>query len=314
MEKLPKGLWPVMLTPFQEDNSVDYKVLEQLTEFYIATGANGLFANSLSSEMFQLTDQERISITQTVVKKTNGRIPVVSTGTFGRDLHRNTEFIKKLYDSGVQAVVINSNQLNDKMASEDAFKRQVEHLLNATGDISLGMYECPVPYKRLISPEMMQWLGKTGRFLYHKDTSCNLDDMREKIRAIKHTQLGLFNANTPTGLESLRMGARGLSPTSANYYPELFRYLIQHADHEDDKMEKLDATLSLLDSTTDSCYYPLAAKIFLQQRGLPVLPLTRVPVPALDQQDYIKLNAIMKIMNNMGDELGIHLANVNKIV
>ena len=314
MEKLPNGLWPVMLTPFHQDNSVDYKVLEQLTEFYIATGANGLFANSLSSEMFQLTEQERVSITQTVVKKTNGRIPVVSTGTFSRDLNKNAEFIKKLYDSGVQAVVITSNQLNDKMESEDAFKTQVEHLLNATGDISLGMYECPVPYKRLISAGMIQWLGKTGRFLYHKDTSCYLDDMREKIRAIKHTPLGLFNANTPTGLESLRMGARGLSPTSANYYPELVRYLIQHTDHNDEKLEKLDATLSLLDSTTDSCYYPLAAKIFLQKRGLPVLPVTRASVPALDQQDYIKLNAIMKIMNNIADELGIHLVDVKKIV
>lgn len=82
MKKLPKGLWPVMLTPIKEDNTVDYDCLEKLTEFYLSSGAAGLFANCLSSEMFQLTADERVEVTKRVVRTVNGRVPVISTGFF----------------------------------------------------------------------------------------------------------------------------------------------------------------------------------------------------------------------------------------
>lgn len=96
MDRLSKGLWPVMLTPYSENYQVDLKALEELTEFYISAGASGLFANCLSSKMFQLTDEERVLITKTVVDKVNGRIPMVSSGTFSEELKRNREFIRKI--------------------------------------------------------------------------------------------------------------------------------------------------------------------------------------------------------------------------
>lgn len=307
VERLPKGLWPVMLTPFKENYELDLKGLENLTEFYIAAGANGLFANCLSSEMYQLTDEERILITKTVVKKINDKIPVVSTGTFGKNLKKNNEFIKRIYDVGAQAVIINSNQLTDKWEPEETFKAKIDDLLKATGDIPLGIYECPDPYKRLISNDLMQWLGESGRFFYHKDTSCNTDAIKAKIRVTMNTPLGIYNANTPTGLETIRAGARGLSTTGANYYPEFYSYIIHNMDRHDDQITQLDALLTLLDSTADNCYYPLTAKIFLKNRGMNILPVLRLSKPALGQQDLLKLDAMMTIMKNKANELGITL-------
>ena len=82
-------IYPVMLTPFKKDGSIDFDGLRLLTEFYIETGSNGLFANCLSSEMFQLSEEERIQITETVVKQAAGRQGVVSTGTFYKDPGKN---------------------------------------------------------------------------------------------------------------------------------------------------------------------------------------------------------------------------------
>lgn len=310
MERLPKGLWPVMLTPFKDNNEVDLIGLKKLTEFYISAGANGLFANCLSSEMFQLTDEERISITKTVVEQANGRIPVVSTGTFDRELKRNTEFIYKMYDTGVHAVVINSNQLTDKSEPEDTFKVKIEELLKATGEIPLGLYECPEPYKRLLSIDLMKWLGETGRFLYHKDTSCNLYEIKDKIKVTNNTPLGVFNANTATALESLYEGAQGISPVAANYYPELYAYMVCNMISDNKKLTQLDALLTLLDATADSCYYPLSAKIFLNKRAMGILPVVRLTKPALEQQDFIKLDAMMKIIKDHAEKLEITLVNL----
>jgi len=106
---------------FYQTNEVDVAGLERLTAFYIEAGANGLFANCLSSEMYQLTEQERLLITKTVVNQCAGKTPVVATGTFSRDLSTDAEFIKRIYDTGVQAVILISSMLVDPDENEEAF-------------------------------------------------------------------------------------------------------------------------------------------------------------------------------------------------
>ena len=55
MKNLPEGLWPVMITAFKPDNTLDLDGVRKITDMYLAAGANGMFANCLSSEMYQLT-------------------------------------------------------------------------------------------------------------------------------------------------------------------------------------------------------------------------------------------------------------------
>ena len=305
-KKLPGGLWPVMVTPFDRQNNVDIDGLKKLTEFYLATGANGLFANCLSSEMFQLTEEERITVTQTVVNTVKGRCPVVATGTFSPDVKANSEFIKRIHDTGVHAAVINSNQLTGPLESNDLFKSKLEKLLSITGTIPLGMYECPVPYKKLLSPQLMKWMGETERFLYHKDTSCHLDEINAKIDAISNTPLGLYNANTPTGLASLKSGAQGISPIAANFYPELFSYQLKYINSpgHGEIINRLDALLTTMDTVIHQ-YYPLSAKLFLKMRGLDIDENTRIPVSSLTYQDHIKFDAIMKVTQALAEEYEI---------
>ena len=50
--RFPGGSWPVMLTPFTEDNKIDYDGLKELVDWYIKNGVSGMFAVCQSSEMF----------------------------------------------------------------------------------------------------------------------------------------------------------------------------------------------------------------------------------------------------------------------
>lgn len=297
-----------MLTPFNEDNEPDLKGLAELTEFYIAAGADGLFANCLSSEMFQLTSRERLLITKTVVDTAAGRAPVVATGTFGSKVQANADFIKRIFDTGVAAVVINTNQVAGLSDDDGVFRSNTDALLAQTGEIPLGLYECPVPYKRLLSPELVRWLAETGRFCYLKDTSCNLGAIREKIEAARGYTLGLYNANTPTGLESLKAGASGMSPIGANFYPELYAYLIRYGflDAGNERLVKVEAFLSIFDEVIDR-FYPLSAKLFLKRRGLDISVHSRKQVPALAQEDLLKLDALWYAFNGLAEELGIRI-------
>ena len=294
MEMLPQGLWPVMLTPFRPDNTVDVDGLAALTEFYLTAGADGLFANCLSSEMFQLTEHERLLVTRTVLETVDGRVPVVATGSFGTDTAYTAAFAGKLHQLGVAAVVISTSEICDELHDLETFRDRVQHLLEITGDIPLGLYECPVPFKRLLPPDLLGWLAHTGRFLYHKDTSCDIAQLRQKIEAVRGTPLGVYNAHVPTALDSLLAGARGISPIGANLYPELFRLLVDlmNEGRREDELRVLTDSLDLMDSVIHH-NYPYLAKRFLQRRGLPISPACRVPRLRLSHHDLHKLETIM---------------------
>jgi 4-hydroxy-tetrahydrodipicolinate synthase len=309
MKLLPKGLWPVMINPFKDNNELDLDGLRRLTDYYLDAGVNGMFANCLSSEMFQLTEHERLTITQTVIDQVDGKVPVVATGTFSSDPKANIEFIKKMHDTGTAAVIMITSILAGPDDTEEDLKDHVEKILESTGDIPLGFYECPVPYKRVLSPGLMRWLAETGRFFYHKDTSCNSIPIRKKLKAIEGSLFGLYNADTPTALDSLEAGARGISPISGNFYSELYRFLLdQYNTHgRTAALDEFNAMLVMMDRITHTLY-PWSAKLFLQKRGLDIGTAVRIPVNAMNFDDKARHSALMTIFKSMVDKYQIPLA------
>ncbi len=312
MNKLPDGLWPVMLTPFDENLKIDVGALKELTEFYILSGSSGLFANCLSSEMFHLSQPERILICKTVVEKSSQKVPVIATGSFGNDTTSISDSIKKIYDTGVHAVVISTNALVPESKSEDEFKTKLHALLSETQNIPLGLYECPVPYKRLISPILMKWIAETNRFLYHKDTCCDIDELYLKINAVKNSNLGIYNAHTPTGLKSYIEGAAGMSPIGANFYPELISSLLEKGNSKEFnyKLEEIQSFLIKMDPLIHN-NYPVAAKIFLKKRGLKISSACRTIQHFPENKIALEMEELLKSFSELTFRLGIPLAQIN---
>ncbi|GAB2598560.1 dihydrodipicolinate synthase family protein [Spirosoma areae] len=268
---LPQGLIPVMLMPFTNENRIDVGGLEHLIEFYLRAGAAGLFANCLSTEMYYLSEQERLDHTRQVVEQTKGRVPVVASGTFGGTIRQQAAFIRKMYATGVDAVILITNQLVAADESDGVFLSRLHELLRLTGDIPLGLYECPVPYKRLVSVPVLEELVATGRIIYHKDTSCSVPDVTRKMAVLRGRAFGFYDAHLPNALASLRLGARGLSAIAGNFFPEFVVWLCANFDAPSQQQQvgwlqtELTRTNALIHAD-----YPVSAKYFLQRRGLPI--------------------------------------------
>jgi 4-hydroxy-tetrahydrodipicolinate synthase len=301
---LPKGLWPVMLTPFEENGAIDWRGLDALVDWYLASGAAGLFAVCLSSEMYELTGGERLALARHVVERASGRVPVVASGTFGGPLEQQAEFVRRMASTGVHAVVVIPCQLVAAEEADILLQDRLESLMERTDAIPLGLYECPSPYKRLVLPELMGWAARSGRYLYHKDTSCEPLTIRAKLDAIRGTSLGLFNAHTPTALDSLDHGASGVSPIAANYYPALFAWLCGHHANRPSTAHDLQRMLTLMEGVTSS-KYPATAKLFLRERcGLPVSTRCRIPTEALAYHDRALLDALWETVQQLSQGLG----------
>ena len=75
---LPKGVYPVMLTAFHEDGSLDFQGVDHLTDYYLQAGAAGLFACAMSAEVDHLDDQEKAALAKHIVQHVDARVPVVA--------------------------------------------------------------------------------------------------------------------------------------------------------------------------------------------------------------------------------------------
>jgi 4-hydroxy-tetrahydrodipicolinate synthase len=272
-----KGFIPVMLTPFTDSGSIDFDGLTLLTEFYLQAGATGLFANCLSSEMFELDDDERIAVINHVVKTTNGAVPVVATGTFGGPIEDQAEFVNEVYDTGVRAVIAITSLLAGQDEPNGNFNERVEQLLQLTGDVPLGFYECPVPYKRLLSAQQLEQFVSTGRVIYHKDTSLDIEQIKAKINATKSDDnFGLYDAYMAHAVDSLKAGSAGLSCIQGNYFPELIVWLCNNYNNVL-LAQEVEQVQQFLVGNMDVMHdvYPIASKYYLQKRGLKISSFTR---------------------------------------
>ena len=287
MKTMPQGLWPVMLTPFHEDRTVDWTGVDALTDWYLDRGAAGLFSVCLSSEMYELGATERLTLAAQVVKRAANRAPVVAAGTFGGAVVDQAEFARRLADTGVAAVVLIVNQFATAAEPDTVWQARVEQFLEHTDGLPLGLYECPVPYHRLLSPELLRWAAGTGRFVWMKDTCCDVAVERAKIAACRGTPLRWFNAHAPSLLASLQAGGDGFSGIAANLYPELFSWLCAHFADQPERAAALQRRLALWDLAIRPGY-PHSAKTFLRRCGLPIGDSCRlartVPGPAAEEQ------------------------------
>lgn len=269
-ERKLAGVWPVMLTPFTEENKVDYPALASLIEWYLEQGVAGMFAVCQSSEMFYLSLEERVSIARFVNETVNGRVPVIASGHISDSMEEQVREILAVAETGVEAVILITNRLAKEEESDTIWLENLKKLLaQIPEEIHLGFYECPYPYKRVLSPELLRFCVESGRFYFLKDTCCDIEQIRAKLEVCKDSQLKLYNANTATLLESLRLGAAGYSGVMANMQCSLYVRMCEDFDNPSYDMERLSRQLTMC-ALIERQYYPVNAKYYLQLEG--VLP------------------------------------------
>lgn len=293
---------PVMLMPFQEDKTIDYKSLDELVDLYLDAGAGGLFANCLSSEMFDLSKEEMLRSVAFIVEKVNGRVPVVATGTFDEPVEDQARFVKEMYATGVESVIVITGLLAAETDDEATFRANVGKLLALTDNVPLGFYECPVPYKRLIQADFLGELVASGRVNYHKDTCLDIDSVRQKLAATRdYPRFGLYDAYMVHAVDSLRAGSAGLSCIQGNYFPELVVWLCDHSDEESPEVAEVQdffaRNMAVMHDT-----YPASAKYVLQKRGVDIRMTCRNG-SVTDRQE--ELDRLLEEFDALSERIGL---------
>lgn len=304
---MPNGAWPVMLTPFTQDNRVDWAAYDQLIDFYLNAGVAGLFSVCLSSELYCLSFEERIELAKAARRRAKGRVPVIAVGLAQKshNLGDIADAVQKMAETGVEAVVCLTNNFCAQSDGEDVWMSQVEKVLEQVdASIALGIYECPLPYARNISPKALAWLAGTGRFILTKDTCCNLETIRRKISGLHGSALRFYNADARTLFDSMRDGGNGYSGIAANFYPHLFSWMCAHHGEPGELAGQLSGFFNDSNALIHQKYMQ-AAKVYLHRGGLSIGPRTRVAEHEFPAETLAMLDALRREVEVWEARLGI---------
>ena len=261
------GIIPVMLTPFTANNQIDWSGYERLIDWYINNGAEALFAVCMSSEMHYLALEERIQLARFAVQTVKKRVPVVASGHVSMKLADQRTELAAIADTGVDGVVLVTNRLVRPEGNSKILIDHIDALLSTLpADLPLGLYECPAPYRRLLTDTEIDYCAQTGRFTFIKDVSCDLQTVKRRLALTKDTPLAIINANAAIAWPALQAGAAGFCGVMTNLHPDLYRWLQDHGARYPEFAEEL-ATFLVLAAMCESMGYPKLAKIHHQGLG-----------------------------------------------
>lgn len=269
-------IFTTMITPYKDDSSVDYSTAEKYVDWYFENGLTGIFAICQSSEIFYLTLEERIELNKRVYKRAkelenqyNKRFTVVSSGHISDTLEDQAKELNAIWKSGTDALILITNRLDINNEGDDVFIKNAEKILQMLpDDVKLGLYECPYPYKRLVTPKILDWCIGTGKFYYMKDTCCDIDIIAQRQKQLNGTQFKLLNANCQTLLESMRLGASGYCGIMCNFHPKLYSWLGENYNKQPKKAELIQSVIGTFGFTEIGIPYPLTAKYHMNLCGI----------------------------------------------
>ena len=276
-------IFPTMITPYKKDGSVDYETAEKYVDWYFENGMNGIFAICQSSEIFWLTLAERVELNRRVyarakaLKQASGKpFTVVSSGHISDTLEEQARELTAVWESGTDALIWITNRLDPNNEGDDVWIANAERLLAMLpSDARLGLYECPYPYKRLVTPKLLDWCMATGRFDYMKDTCCDAVLIAERCRQLQGSSLRLLNANCQTLLETMRNGGQGYCGIMCNFHPKLYAWLGENFEKQPAQAELVQAVIGTFGFTEVGLPYPLTAKYHMNLCGIPTQNIVR---------------------------------------
>ena len=169
--------------------------------------------------------------------------------------------------TGVDGLVLVTNRFDPKGQGGTVFMDNLRHLLDALpADLPLGLYECPAPFRRLMSDDELAFCAESGRFAILKDVSCDLETVKRRVALTKNSSLAIVNANAAIAFDAIRSGSAGFTGVFTNFHPDLYKWLLTDSARHPALADDLSVYLALA-AMAEPMGYPKLAKLYHQRLG-----------------------------------------------
>ena len=283
------GSGVALVTPFENSNNnnnpVNFKELERLIEWHIASKTDALIVCGTTGEASTLSESEKKAIFTFTVEMANGRIPVIAgTGCNDTaDTIARSQFAEKAGADGLLIVTPYYNKCTQKGLI--AHYTSIADAVN----IPIILYNVPGRTGVNIAPETVAILAEHANIIGIKEASGDLSQVA-KIASLCPKMFAIYSGNDDQIIPTLSLGGIGVISVLANIMPKETHDMVQHY-LEGQHQLALELQLRLL-SLINNLFIevnPIPVKAAMQLMGMPVGSLR---LPLTDMEDATKQRQI----------------------
>ncbi|MBN1495714.1 MAG: dihydrodipicolinate synthase family protein [Spirochaetes bacterium] len=200
------GVYPVVPTPLNPDESLDLNGLKHLVEYYISEGCHGLLVLGSGGESPYFSIDEKFSIVKAVTQKVKNRIPVIVGCTF-LSLAEIVAFFKRvdriLFDAYLVALpAYYPLRFNDVFSFYSRITRSTRK--------QVMYYHFPQITGLFFKPDEMKKLYTISGIIGAKESSVCRAEMKRNIRNASGHNFSLFSGTSQLLLANLKSGGSGV--------------------------------------------------------------------------------------------------------
>ena len=210
-----QGSIVAIVTPFHQDGSVNFSKLGELVDWQIQNGTDGIVALGTTGESATMTDEEDDAVCEYVLKRVNGRIPVI-VGSGSNCTASMLEKSLRYQAMGVQGLLIISPYYNK--TNEEGMYRHFATVVDAV-DIPCILYNVPGRTGCSISEGVVKRLAGHPNVMGIKEASGNMS-YACKIARYLGPDFAMYSGNDDITVPILSIGGSGVISVLANILPQ----------------------------------------------------------------------------------------------
>lgn len=210
-----KGIIPPILTPMNEDESINTEELRRQVNRQIESGVHGLFPFGTNGEGYILSAEEKELVLKTVVEETNGRVPVYAgTGCIGTKETIKQSLMAKSVGADILSIITPSFAAASQEELYVHYKTVAQEV-----DLPIVLYNIPARTGNKLLPETVARLSRIDNIVGVKDSSGDFDNMLKYLELTKEEDFIVLSGNDSLILPCLKSGGVGGIAGCANVYP-----------------------------------------------------------------------------------------------
>lgn len=291
--ELFRGAGVALITPFHEDKSVNYEMLEQLVERQIANGTDAIIVCGSTGEPATMSEEERLSVISRVVSCTNCRVPVIA-GTGSNTTEGAAAFTRKVADLGVDGMLVVTPYYN-KATQNGLYEHY--RMIAAQTDSPILMYNVPSRTGCNLLPQTAARIAADcPNIVGMKEASGNLSQVAH-LAKLTQGRLAIYSGNDDQILPVLSLGGVGVISVLSNIVPrETHEIVYDFLNGDLITARKLQLEfLDLIDGLFSEVN-PIPVKAAMNMLGYPVGGL-RLPLTELEEEHCKELAEVMSRHN-----------------
>ncbi|CRF34668.1 4-hydroxy-tetrahydrodipicolinate synthase [Brachyspira suanatina] len=209
-----EGAGVALITPFTEDNQVNYEKLEELIEFQIANKTDAIIAAGTTAESATLTPEERMQVIKFCIERTKKRTIVIA-GTGTNNTASAVEFSKKSYEYGADMVMAVTPYYNK--GNESGIIDYYTKIANSV-KCPVIIYSVPSRTGVKLSLNVIKTLSEISNILGIKEASGDIGYVADIANIAP--KLDLYSGNDDMVTPMMALGAKGVISVTSNIIPK----------------------------------------------------------------------------------------------